>query len=106
MIIANPGSDHRQIFDHRRPYERVLFDGNKVNGAATFAQRVIFPAQRSVNQTQHAPCWAEVWLSLNDLLLLSAGSSKSDARSFIVFRHTCDKPFNKRTTSWYVGKRR
>jgi hypothetical protein len=62
-----------------------------------FTQRFLFPAQTRVDHTQHAPRWAEIWLSLDDFLLLRACSGKSCPRFALIVCHARDKAFCKCT---------
>src|SRR6266403_4909985 len=54
VFVANPGSDHREVFDHGDSVNRILFHRKKLNCAPAFAQRFLLPFERSVDQTQHA----------------------------------------------------
>src|ERR1044071_1134815 len=62
LFITNPGSDHRQILDHRWPSDGIFFHRQKLNRAAPFAQRFFLVPESGIDQTQHAPRRAEIRL--------------------------------------------
>ena len=75
----------------------IFFHRKKLNCAAAFAQRFLFSAEAGIDHAQHAPCRAEIWLRLDDFLLLCACSGKSQLRFALVVCHARDEAFDKWT---------
>src|SRR5215469_3602045 len=97
IFFTDPGGNHRQILDHDHAIDWVLFQGKKLDCAASFAQGRLLPPESGIDYTEHAPCRAVIWLSLYDFLLLRAGSSKSQLRLVLVVCHARDDAFGERT---------
>src|SRR4030095_13330100 len=97
IFVTNPRCDHREILDHVLANKCIFFHGKKLDRAPAFSQCLLFPAETGIDQTQHAQCRAEIWLSLDGFFLLRACSDKSFPRFAIVVCHARDKAFEKRT---------
>src|SRR4030095_3292360 len=93
ILVTNPRSGHRQIFDHVRAMGRIFFHGQKLDRVPALAKRFLFTAKASVDQAEDAQRWAVIWLGLDDFLLFRAGSSESRSRFGIVFGHTSNDGF-------------
>src|SRR5439155_7028757 len=95
IFVANPCSDHRQIFNHALAIEGVFRRRKKLDSAPAFSQCVLFPPKGSIDQTKHAQRWTVVWLGLDDFLLLGARRSESEPRFAFVFSQASDNAFDK-----------
>src|SRR6266568_6281857 len=102
ILVTNPRSDHRQIFDHVHALWRIFFHGKKLDRAPAFAKRFLFPAKASVDQTKDAQHGTVIWLGLDDFFLLRAGSSESRSRFGIVFGHTSNNAFDEWTIKMHI----
>src|SRR5947199_7932491 len=69
IFFTNPRSSHRQILDHDHAIDWVLFNGKKLDRAASFAQGRLLPPESGIDYSEHAPCRAVIWLSLSRSLL-------------------------------------
>ena len=79
-----------------RPLTESLSTGSS-STARRLAQGVLLPPESGIDYTEHAPCRAVIWLSLNGFLLLRARSSKSQLRLLLVVCHARDIAFPERT---------
>src|SRR4030095_9328989 len=102
ILVTNPRSGHRQIFDYIRTMGRIFFHGKKLDCAPAFAKRFLFTAKTSVDQTKHAERGTVIWLGLDDFLLLRAGSSESRSRFGFVVGHTSNNAFYEWTIKMHI----
>src|SRR5512132_12365 len=100
IFVTERRRDHRQILDHHVATDLIFFYWKKLDRAPAFAQCFLSPAETGVDQTKHAQRRPVIWLSLDDFLLLRAGSDKSGPRSILIFRYASDDAFYK----WTIKK--
>src|SRR5205823_7391896 len=55
---------------------------------------IVLSPEPGIDQAKDAQCRAEIWLSLDDFLLLRAGSTERRSRFGIALDHTSDDAFH------------
>ena len=95
IFFSNPRCNHCKVSDQVLADECIFLHRKKLKCATAFAQRFLFPAEAGIDQTQHAPGRAEIWLRLDDFLLLRARGGKRRPRFLLVVGHACDQTFGK-----------
>src|SRR6266436_2560038 len=97
IFLSKPRCNHCKVSDEVPADECFFLRRKKLKCATAFAQRFLFPAEASVDHTQHAPSRTKIRLRLHDFLLLCACSDKGQLCSALVVCHAGDEAFDKTT---------
>ena len=80
-----------------RPLTESVSTGSSSTARRPSSQGLLLPPESGIDYTEHAPCRAVIWLSLDGFFLLRARSSKSQLRLLLVICHSGDNAFHERT---------